>query len=100
MRAKCEIATWTEDLEEKQFGLQIFWEDHKTLDIKHGSEGWKWDMPYRITKFVYLNKRDPDDKRGLQERDLWRDKRLMILDAGGNTHHIDKMWWHKAPIKL
>ena len=24
----------------------------------------------------------------------------MILDAGGNTHHIDKMWWHKPPIKL
>ena len=57
----CEIATFSEDLVEKQFGLQIFWEDHKTLDIKHDSQNWKHDMDHRIVKFVYVNNRSDDD---------------------------------------
>ena len=97
---KTEIVTFSEDLDNQQFGLQIFWEDGKTLDIKHGSAGWKWEQTDRIVKILYLNRRDEEETRNYTSRDLWKDKKLIMLDAAGQTHHLDGFWWHHAHKKL
>jgi len=70
------------------------------LDIKHGSAGWKWDQEDRIVKILYLNRRDDDEKRSYTARDLWRDKKLIMLDAAGVSYHLDGFWWHHPHKKL
>lgn len=70
------------------------------MDIKHGSAGWKWDQEDRIVKILYLNRRDDDEKRSYTARDLWRDKKLIMLDAAGVSYHLDGFWWHHPHKKL
>ena len=64
------------------------------------SDAWKWEMPYRPIKFLYLNKRSPDDTREYLERDLWRDKRLMVLDSAGDAYHLHTWQWHRPYKRL
>jgi len=60
---KTEIVTFSENLDEKEFGLQIFWEEGNELKIQHGSAGWKWDQAHRIVKLLYLCRRDEEETR-------------------------------------
>ena len=57
-------------------------------------------MNHRIAKLLYVNNRSDDDSQGYAKRDLWRDKRLVILDAAGATYRLKSWWWNEAPIKL
>lgn len=57
-------------------------------------------MKHRMVKLLYLNNRSECDSRPYAKRDLWRDKRLMILDAAGVTHHINSWRWDQAPRRI
>lgn len=57
-------------------------------------------MNHRIAKLLYVNNRSEDDDQAFEKRDLWRDKRLVIVDAAGVTFRLKSWWWNEAPIKL
>ena len=44
---------------------------------------WRFPLPHRIVKFVYVRRRNDEDPRGRAERDQWRDKSLIFLDENG-----------------
>lgn len=99
-REKSEMATFTENLELKEFGLQIYWEDDRQIEIRHGSQNWRWPQQHRMVKIQYLHRRDDEETRGYASRDLWKDKKMMFLDAGGNSHRLDGFWWHHQHKKV
>ena len=57
-------------------------------------------MDYRLAKILYLNRRDEDEKRDYGERELWRDKRILMIDVAGNSFKLDGPWFHTAPVKV
>ena len=88
---------FSENLEKKKFGLHVWWEDHRTLDIKHGSQNWLFDFPHRVTKLIFLQSRDAEDRRPCRERDFWKDRRFMVLDARGIAHNFERYKLNEAP---
>ena len=63
--------TFCYNLIEKKFACQDFWQDEggKQLDVRHDShKNWRWPFANRITKIVFLQKRDEGETRPYKDR--------------------------------
>ena len=65
---------------DKQLGIQLYWDDNGRLEIKFDSFNWKFPNPYRIMKMAYLRRRNDEEKTSFDQRTLWKDKSLLLLD--------------------
>ena len=96
-----ELFTFTENVANKQLGIQIYWDDNGRLEVKFDSFNWKFPNPFRIQKMVYHRRRNEEEiNKSFESRTLWKDKSLLLLDQAGNIYRLDGYWWHKAPIKM
>lgn len=69
--------------------------------MRHKSgENWRWDWPNRPVKLVYLDKRDLDELKPTAKREMWKDRKTILMDAAGNSYQVDGFWLHKPPIKM
>jgi len=57
-------------------------------------------MESKIVKIVNCFRRDLEDKKDLAARDMWRDKRVMILDANGTLYNLPGWRIDQAPKRV
>ena len=58
---------------------------------------WRYALPHRIVKIVYIRRRNDEDERNF-DREQWRDKSLVYLNEEGHICRFEGNAWHVEPI--
>ena len=82
-------------------GCQIYWGDNGRLSIQVNSFNWKFPMPHRIVKMTYLRIRNVEEGKPYEQRPIWKDKSILILDQAGNSYNFEYGYrWDNGPMPL
>ena len=67
-------------------------------DPLNSAATWRYALPHRIVKIVYIRRRNDEDDRQF-DREQWRDKSLVYLDEEGSIYRFYGNQWHVEPIR-